>query len=117
MAGATGIGPRPARTETLENFPAGDAEVARLADELWTGKSGNRRVLAGKNARELAEVQVNGQSCGIVWSPPFRVDVTAAVKPGVNRLEIEVVNFWPNRVIGDAGLPLELRLPPPTSAS
>jgi len=55
------------------------------------------------DVRELAEVKVNGQSCGIVWAPPFRVDITSAVKPGENKLEIEIVNFWPNRVIGDAG--------------
>ena len=59
---------------------------------------------------ELAEVKVNGKSCGIVWAPPFRVDVTEAVKPGANQLTIEVVNFWPNRVIGDAGLPPPQRL-------
>ncbi len=62
------------------------------------------------NVRELAEVKVNGKSCGIVWAPPFEVDVTDAVKPGTNRLEIEVINFWPNRIIGDAGLPLGQRL-------
>ncbi len=62
------------------------------------------------NVRELAEVKVNGKSCGITWTPPFRVDITAAVKPGVNQLEIEVVNFWPNRIIGDAALPREQRL-------
>jgi hypothetical protein len=61
------------------------------------------------NVRELAEVKVNGKSCGITWSPPFRVDITGAVKPGANKLEIEVVNFWPNRIIGDAGLPPEQR--------
>jgi hypothetical protein len=55
--------------------------------------------------RELAEVKVNGQSCGIVWAPPFQVDVTRALKSGANRLEVEVVNFWPNRVIGDQSLP------------
>jgi hypothetical protein len=60
--------------------------------------------------RELAEVKVNGKSCGIVWCPPFRVDVTDAVKPGENKLQIEVVNFWPNRIIGDASLPKEQRL-------
>ena len=60
--------------------------------------------------RELAEVKVNGKSCGVYWSPPFHVDISAAVKPGVNELEIEVVNFWPNRIIGDAALPLEKRL-------
>ncbi|HXS68462.1 MAG TPA: glycosyl hydrolase [Candidatus Polarisedimenticolia bacterium] len=55
--------------------------------------------------RELAEVKVNGQSCGIVWAPPFQVDISRAVKPGVNHLEVEVVNFWPNRIIGDQSLP------------
>lgn len=55
--------------------------------------------------RELAEVRVNGKSCGIVWAPPFRVDITDAVQPVGNFLEIEVVNFWPNRIIGDAALP------------
>jgi hypothetical protein len=62
------------------------------------------------NLRELAEVKVNGKSCGITWTPPFRVDVTGAVKPGANKLEIVVVNFWPNRIIGDASLPPEQRL-------
>ncbi|MGD0036537.1 MAG: glycosyl hydrolase [Bacteroidota bacterium] len=62
------------------------------------------------NVRELAEVKVNGQSRGVVWTPPFRVDITEAVKPGANRLEIEVVNFWPNRIIGDASLPPDQRL-------
>ncbi len=62
------------------------------------------------NVRELAEVKVNGKSCGITWSPPFRVDITGAAKPGANKLEIEVVNFWPNRIIGDASLPPEQRL-------
>ena len=56
------------------------------------------------DVRELAEVKVNGKSCGIVWCPPWRVDVTKAVKSGENKLQIEVVNFWPNRIIGDASL-------------
>ena len=55
--------------------------------------------------RELAEVKVNGQSCGITWSPPFRVEISRALKPGVNELQVEVVNFWPNRIIGDDSLP------------
>jgi len=61
------------------------------------------------DVRELAEVKVNGQSCGILWCPPWRVDVTAAVKPGENKLQIEVVNFWPNRIIGDASMSPEQR--------
>ena len=68
--------------------------------------------LAGKDlfldlgqVRELAEVRLNGQSLGIVWAPPFRVDLAKAIKRGLNRIEIDVVNFWPNRIIGDAALP------------
>lgn len=59
--------------------------------------------------RELAEVRVNGKSLGILWAPPFRVDVSHAVKPTGNRLEVDVVNFWPNRIIGDQSLPNEER--------
>lgn len=61
------------------------------------------------DVRELAEVKLNGQSCGITWTPPFRVDISQALKAGTNHLEIEVVNFWPNRIIGDASLLREER--------
>jgi len=69
----------------------------------------NRLILDLGLLRELAEIRLNGKSLGIVWTPPFCVDITDAVKPTGNQLEIEVVNFWPNRIIGDASLPLEQR--------
>lgn len=50
---------------------------------------------------ELAEVAVNGKTAGIAWKPPYRVDITGAVKAGENTLSIKVVNLWPNRLIGD----------------
>lgn len=59
---------------------------------------------------ELAEVRLNGKSCGITWTPPFRVELSASLQPGTNQLEVDVVNFWPNRIIGDATLPEEKRL-------
>jgi hypothetical protein len=55
--------------------------------------------------KNLARVSVNGKDLGILWKPPFRVDVSTAIKPGKNRLEVRVTNLWPNRLIGDQQLP------------
>ncbi|MFV1962906.1 MAG: glycosylhydrolase-like jelly roll fold domain-containing protein, partial [Acidimicrobiia bacterium] len=53
---------------------------------------------------------LNGKHLGPVWTAPWRVEITDAVKPTGNRLEIDVVNLWPNRLIGDDALPPEERL-------
>ena len=58
---------------------------------------------------DIATVRVNGQDLGTLWLPPYRLDITPAVKPGANTLEVEVVNTWNNRLVGDAALPLEQR--------
>ena len=50
---------------------------------------------------ELAEVTINGQSLGVAWKTPYRMDVTGALKPGANTLAIAVTNLWVNRLIGD----------------
>lgn len=52
----------------------------------------------------IARVRVNGKDCGIAWKPPYRVPVSGLLKSGDNRIEVEVVNLWPNRMIGDAKL-------------
>ena len=51
--------------------------------------------------KNLAEVSVNGKPLGIVWKAPFRVDVTASLKPGANAVVVKVTNLWVNRLIGD----------------
>ena len=53
----------------------------------------------------LAEVTVNGENLGVLWKPPFSVDVTDVVKPGKNTLKVAVTNTWKNRLVGDSGLP------------
>jgi len=51
--------------------------------------------------KNLAEVSVNGAPLGILWKAPYRVDITGALKPGKNAVEIRVTNAWVNRIIGD----------------
>jgi hypothetical protein len=60
--------------------------------------------------KNLAQVRLNGEDLGIVWTAPWRVNVGTALRAKGNRLEIEVVNLWPNRLIGDGGLPKQDRL-------
>ena len=53
----------------------------------------------------IAAVKLNGRDLGIHWKPPFRIDISDALKAGANELEISVTTLWPNRMIGDATLP------------
>ncbi len=55
--------------------------------------------------KNLAEVRLNGRDLGILWKPPFRVEVTDALRDGKNELVVQITNLWPNRLIGDEQLP------------
>jgi len=64
-------------------------------------QAGAKLVLDLGEVKNIAEVTVNGKPLGTYWRAPFRVDVTSALKPGANTLEIKVINLWVNRLIGD----------------
>jgi hypothetical protein len=53
----------------------------------------------------MASVKLNGHNLGVLWKPPFRVNVSDTLKSGQNTLEVAVADLWPNRMIGDATLP------------
>jgi hypothetical protein len=53
----------------------------------------------------MAGVRLNGKDLGVLWKEPYCVEVTGALKPGENALEVEVVNLWISRQIGDEQLP------------
>jgi hypothetical protein len=83
-------------TATYEKDLDISADRLTAGRELW--------VDLGK-VDEFAEVSLNGQAFGVLWKPPFRVNLTSAARPGLNHLVVKVTNLWPNRLIGDEQLP------------
>lgn len=75
------------------------SKTIHLSEDMLRG--GKKMVLDLGDVKNLAEITVNGAPLGVVWKTPFRVDVTNALHPGENSLEIKVVNLWVNRLIGD----------------
>ena len=77
---------------TMLNVPTG-----------WQGE-GQRVYLDLGRVEIAAEIILNGNNVGILWKPPFVIDVTDQLVEGSNQLEVRVTNLWSNRLIGDEAL-------------
>jgi len=64
--------------------------------------AGAHAVLSLGDVDVMADLAVNGHNFGILWKPPFRRDVTAALREGDNTITVQVTTLWKNRLIGDA---------------
>jgi len=58
----------------------------------------------------IASIRLNGKDLGVVWTKPFRVDISDVLKTGQNELEVDVVNSWRNRLLADRKLSKDERL-------
>ena len=74
------------------------------------GIRAKRVVLHMDDVREIAQVRVNGHPAGLVWAPPYDVNITTLLRPGLNKLDIAVTNEWTNRIMGDHDLPADQRV-------
>jgi hypothetical protein len=98
------------RPEEGIKYYSGTATYRKSFDLGEALRGGQERIaLDLGDVRDVAQVRLNGKDLGPVWTKPFRVDITEAVKPTGNVLEVEVVNLWVNRILGDASLPPEKR--------
>ena len=96
---------------------SGTATYSKMirASRSWF-RPGQQVFLDLDKVRDIAEVSVNGKPVGMVWAPPYRLNVTAELKHGANEIEIKVTNEWTNRIVGDRLAPPEKRVLPPAGA-
>jgi hypothetical protein len=64
------------------------------------------RVTVRAPVREVAQVRVNGTDCGLAWAPPYRVEITDALRSGTNQIEITVYNTAANALAADEQITL-----------
>jgi hypothetical protein len=62
----------------------------------------NLRAFLEGPVREAAEVYVNGQRAGVVWHPPYTLELSSLLKPGTNELSIIVGNTAVNSLAGSS---------------
>ena len=82
----------------------------RTALELNAQQAGQLVRLELGAVKHIAQLRVNRKELGVIWTAPWTADLSGAVREGENELEIDVVNLWVNRLIGDARLPVAQRL-------
>jgi hypothetical protein len=111
-------GPAEISTDSLKSWTAFNDERIKY----YSGKAvykkdfvikkntgGSKIILNLGNVLEMASITVNGHKLPVKWSAPFEFEITQFINTGNNKLEVEVVNLWPNRLIGDSKLPAEKR--------
>lgn len=95
------------RPEEAIRYFSGQAVYRKVFDLPQDGSTPEYLDLGA--VENVAQVRLNGKDLGVLWTAPWRVSIADAVRPTGNRLEIEVINLWPNRLIGDARLPKDQR--------
>ena len=79
------------------------------ASREWR-RPGRRLFLDLGSVADVADVAVNGRAVDTVWKPPYRVDITSALRAGRNEITIAVTNQWSNRIIGDRAVAANRRV-------
>ncbi|HPE76227.1 MAG TPA: glycosyl hydrolase [Draconibacterium sp.] len=87
-------------------YYSGMAKYSKTFDlESSVNSSKNSVYLNLGEVKNMARITLNGKNLGILWTSPWRLNISEVIKNKGNKLEIEVVNLWGNRLTGDEQLP------------
>jgi hypothetical protein len=79
-----------------KTFSLPEPEKSHKKSEIWLNLG---------NVKNIAKVKLNNRDLGIVWTSPWEVNISDALRQTNNHLEITVINLWINRLIGDESEP------------
>jgi hypothetical protein len=92
----------------LVNYFAGTATYRKQIKLDAKALGRNKRIVIDLGElNDIAEIRVNGKGAGVLWYPPYSVDITSLLHKGENILEILVTTNWANRLIGDEQEPAD----------
>lgn len=91
------------QTDGVKYF-SGTAEYSKTFSWSRSKQNDERYILDLGSLKNIAEATLNGRDLGILWKPPFRIDITDVLKQEANDLRVKITNLWPNRIIGDERL-------------
>ncbi len=110
-------GPKNVVFNKLEDWTLNENEGIKYYSGIATYRNNinlPKKTVSDKNAdlfldlgevNNLARVRINGKDMGVIWTAPYQLNISDAIHPGNNLVEIEVANLWPNRLIGDEQFP------------
>lgn len=101
--------------EGVRYFSGTATYVKTVAASPQWFQAGARTLLDLGRVADVAEVTVNGKTFEPIWKPPYRVDVTGALRSGRNEIAIKVTNEWTNRIMGDQQAPAGRRVLSPVA--
>jgi hypothetical protein len=93
------------RSEAGIRFYSGAARYRKQFDAPGLETDASKLFLDLGDVAGVAEVFINDVPLGVLWTAPYRLEVTLHLKATDNLLEVRVVNRWINCLIGDENLP------------
>ncbi|MDR2466305.1 MAG: hypothetical protein LBD35_02835 [Prevotellaceae bacterium] len=94
--------------DTAVKYFAGTASYEKTIDIAADLLDKNKRItLDLGELHDIAELEVNGKSAGVLWCPPYKADISQYLKKGENKITVHVTVNWANRLIGDEQHPAD----------